>query len=200
MKKIIIIANFFLLSLFLKGQEEDERAFNLGVGYEDNGLYGEFSYQSYIREAQFWRIGTKIHLEDIGITSNTDTSGQIDVSTSDISTQLYLGYLDYYRSILTWGYKTTPSRLYAGIGIVGGYELINNGKSYSDLDRQINAESKFIYGGSAGLEIEQYLFSNGSSYHYKDYYLFVSGKYNYYVNSDIGEIQPSISAGIRMVF
>lgn len=85
------------------------------------------------------------------------------------------------------GYK--PISVLIGIGAVGGYEVINNGNNTLPNGAIIQADSKFIYGGFAGLELD-YHFSNSFS-------LVAKANEYYHVNSDIGNWYPFFGAGIR---
>ena len=64
------------------------------------------------------------------------------------------------------------------VGAVGGYELVNNGDDRLDNGVIVHTESKLIYGGFIGLELDFVLNEEISIY--------IATNQYYHANSDLG--------------
>ena len=179
MKNIITIISVFLFS-FVNAQIGGEYSIDLSAGIEQNGLSGRLGFSYYLSDGKFLRLSGQVNKEKF-----TD---------EDIPVYQYQATLDYYTSLYTEYNKSWI--IFVGGGILGGYEQINNDKKYLPDNREVLAESKFIYGGHIGIEIDKYLFDTGRNM----VSLFVNARENYYFQSDLGNLQFNITGGIRYSF
>ncbi|MFV0531859.1 MAG: conjugal transfer protein TraO [Flavobacteriales bacterium] len=196
-KRTLLLTILFLSSLLSQAQIEGERAVDAGLGYEANGLYARGSFAIFTGNDRFWRLRARINLESFNASGSSQDTSTVSFSAGDVPVKLYTASLEHYRNLLNNGKSL---KLYLGGGLVAGYELINDGKEFMDNGRKLMYESKFVYGATAAIETDVLLFTSGRSFSYKDFSWFVNAGYTYYVNSDVGEVQPNISTGIRMIF
>ncbi len=179
---------FIFCGFVLKAQNEGTRFFDFTAGYEANGLFGKVAYSYFHKEDQFFRFGVQFHLENLDF--NQD---------EEVPIQLYIGSIEYNRKLME--FENNAWVVYGGLGLLGGYELVNNGKQYTDDGKEVSYDSNFIYGGTINVELDRLLAdvsNTGSNRSYLS--AFIGSRLNYYQNTDIGEIQPNISAGLRLSF
>ena len=81
--------------------------------------------------------------------------------------------------------------LYAGIAVVGGYELVNNGETIMPNGATLQNQSRWIYGVSPMVSFETYLC---------DRLVFVlRGEGRFLFNQQTYLIRPTIQAGLRII-
>ena len=162
MKKTVFII-LFSLPLLHYGQRS-----HIGIsgGHTGDGfaLLVNYNYalgqKSYIQAGAFGSFGK-------------DTQADYNIPYSDLTANA--GYfISLYRS------PDKQMALYIGAGGVGGYESINKGSNELRTGALVDAESKMIYGGFAGVELNVFLKENLSFYGVINEY--------YHINSDIGNL------------
>ena len=81
--------------------------------------------------------------------------------------------------------------LYAGIAVVGGYELVNNGETIMPNGATLQNQSRWIYGVSPMVSFETYLC---------DRLVFVlRGEGRFLFNQQTYLIRPTVQAGLRII-
>lgn len=81
--------------------------------------------------------------------------------------------------------------LYAGIAVVGGYELVNNGETIMPNGAMLQNQSRWIYGVSPMVSFETYLC---------DRLVFVlRGEGRFLFNQQTYLIRPTVQAGLRII-
>lgn len=184
MKKIRLLCGILIsIPILLTSQVKGSKSIDVTAGYESNGALGFVGFSYFTETTRFWRGGVNFHLENFANTPH------------DIEVQLYTGQLEHYREVVS--FYDNSSIIYLGAGLIGGYESINGGKALLPNNTKIHSESQFIYGGTAGIEFAQYLFGSAWRGNLK---LVVNAGYNYYVNSDVGSVQPRIRGGFKYQF
>ncbi len=82
--------------------------------------------------------------------------------------------------------------LNTGVSAVGGYEIINRSESLLYDGATLMDKDSFVYGGAYHLALDLFVTNN--------LILFIKGKCNVFLNSDVEMFRPQIMAGIRIVF
>ncbi len=82
--------------------------------------------------------------------------------------------------------------LNTGVSAVGGYETINRSESLLYDGATLMDKDRFVYGGAYHLVLDLFVTNN--------LILFIKGKCNVFLNSDVEMFRPQIMAGIRIVF
>jgi hypothetical protein len=162
-------------------------------GYEKNGYIATGYYVNYASEESYIKAGLHVHIEEIDVKIENEK-----FPTSKMPIQLYLGSLEYYINLFDLDYKKN-TRLFIGGGIIGGYENVNKGIKFLPDGRTIFADSKWIYGFTAALDLDMYLLTYGRHVD-KLLSLTITPRYNYYLNSDIGNRQPNLLIGFKITF
>ncbi len=150
-------------------------AFSVSGGYVDGGFGVDAAYNRYLTQA------AKLH---IGVFFSRLTQ---DFKSEEINNSVVTLNWSYHQMI--WANYSKAVRLSLGIGVVAGYEDINNGDDRLPSGAIINGESKFIYGLSGGGEADIILTDQLA--------LLVQFVEYYHINSDVGNFMPYASVGLR---
>jgi hypothetical protein len=182
MKKGMLLLGLFV-GLTLHGQ--DEKALEVGGGYETNGYLLRAAFSSYLNSESFLRFGIQANFEafDEGLPQ------QVDV-------EVYLAQLEYYHALIQ-SYNRVLG-LYIGGGAFGGFEALNDEEEQLENGSLLGDESQFVYGVHLGAEGSFHLAElnrRGSAL-----LLIVNVRENYFVNSDLGSFQFNASGGLRILF
>lgn len=105
----------------------------------------------------------------------------------EIPIDLFTFQAGYFNSVYSNAKNSFKTNL--GIGLIGGYEVINDGKNTLENGAIINSSSKFIGGLFASVEADVYL-------NEKFNLIFKYNQY-YHANSDLGEWIPFLGLGVR---
>lgn len=153
---------------------------HIGVsgGYADNGFALLVNYNHALNKSSYLQFGA------YGSFAKNKQPGY-EISYSDFTANIGY-YINVYQNNLK------QFKIALGVGGVGGYELINNGNNELQTGALIDAESKLIYGGFVGAEIDIALNDNISVYGVVNEY--------YHINSDIGNLTFYGGVGIKYYF
>ena len=185
MQNSIFVTVLILLTNSLLGQ----RNLEIGVGLEDDGVIGHLGYiiVPKTNDTRFTRIALNGN-----IANYTKGAEEVPIGLYTASIENYRSINSFFERFMKYDMKDGLN-FYLGAGLLGGYEYVNNGNEFLDNGKAIKEDSNIIYGGHIGTEMVMYIFGG-----YKNTTeLFVNGRLNFYGNSDVGTIQPSVRAGIR---
>lgn len=107
-----------------------------------------------------------------------------EVSGYDIDCATYGGDFSYNYSLEK--FVSSPFFVNLSVGGIGGYQKIR----YDDSMMEVDANDKFVYGFTAGIQLEVIT--------YKSLSLFIEPKAFYLINSDIRKMNGSIGAGMKI--
>lgn len=187
MKKCLLLSLISFMFLLSYGQDGGAKFFDLAAGYEANGAFTRIAYSYFHKADQLIRIGAQFHLEEL------------KSDPQKVPVQLYLLSLEYQRGILYLGQGDWT--VYAGGGMLGGYESVNHGHALLSNGQAVNAHSRWLYGATAGVELDKWItWIEGIGRHAKSLQFFINTKINYYPNSQIGTLQPNFTLGLRLGF
>ncbi len=172
--KLIIIIIMLTGSLNLFSQ--DSSAIGVYGGITQDGYGVLLNYNYYLNRIDFIQAG-------VYYSSAEDTLNTIEIPYNDFTIQV-----GYFTSLLT--NKFERLRLNIGGGVLGGYEVVNNGDNTLDNGAIIISDSNFIYGAFGSLEIE---YSLGKG----DLSLMLKLNQYYHGNSDLGDFVGFAGAGLR---
>jgi len=174
-KNTILILAFIITSIPLMGQNF---ASSVGVsgGYVEDGFGGNATFNFHPNRFSYIQIGVFASFSE----ENFDG---IKVPYNVFSFQP-----GYYRRVFLVNSRK-PLAVYLGGGAIAGYEVINNGSNELSSGALITAESKFIYGGFASIEVEWQLKESFS--------IALKVNEHYHANSDIGNLYPFAGLSLR---
>ncbi len=170
---------FFVLGVCLNGSLNAQGyAASIGFsgGYAEDGLGANVSFNHHLNRYSFVQVA-------LFGASGTERFGSLDIPYQIVAIQP-----GYFKRIALIDVKR-PIGAYIGGGVLGGYELLNNGENILETGAVLEANSKFIYGGFIGVEIE-YPFTEEISVSFK-------ATEHFHINSDIGKIYPFVGLGMR---
>jgi len=174
-----------LLLIGVLGYAQEEKALEVGGGYESNGYLLRAGFMSYINTNSFIRFGVQANFEQF----DEGLPQKIDV-------EIYLAQLEYYHAL--WQSYNKNVGLYLGGGVFGGFEALNDEEQQLANGSLLGDESQFVYGVHVGAETALHILElnrRGSAL-----LLVANARENYFVNSDLGSFQLNLSAGIRILF
>jgi len=177
-----------IIAIFLfsttNAQYSDTSYLRVLGGYEKNGLLAHVSYDKHVSFDAFIRFSLEGQFEKYNFQNQT------------IPVQLGIFNIGYFQRLLSFDVEETTN-IYIGGGLLGGYENINNGKKELSNNSEVLFKSKFIYGLSGSIQLDVYLFEAGK---HADggFFLIIDGGYNYFMNSDVGTIQPVLRMGFKI--
>ncbi|MBU2997465.1 conjugal transfer protein TraO [Cellulophaga baltica] len=175
--KYFLILFGFLVTNFLSAQAFPKSVMATG-GIFGDGYGGEITFNNNIDEFSFTQIALDVSL------SNYE-SGEVSIPYSSYT----LSY-SYYTTLYATARRYKAISM--GIGLLGGYELVNGGQNEFSNIVFLDGDSKFIYGAQAGLEID-IIISNTLS-------VVAKTTEFYHMNSDFGQFTNYSGLGIRYYF
>ena len=182
MKLIKLLAILFFTQSFAQTQGTTYLKFS--GGYEKNGFTGSVAIDTHTSMNSFIRFGLEAQFE------------KYTFQNQSIPVKLGLFNTSYYQRIFSLDMEQTYN-FYLGAGLVGGYEYINDGNKLLPNNQEILIKSQFIYGGTAGAQMDIFLFPIGRHFD-GGAFLILEGNYNYFLNSEIGTIQPNAKIGLKI--
>lgn len=184
MKKLYGSLVLLLISYCSYSQLYDSKYLKASVGYEKNGYIGNISYINHIGTDRFFEFGAEMEIE------------KYKFENQNIPVQLAIFNTSYYHQIFSFSLEDRTV-LYLGGGVLGGYEWINNDKKNLPNNQELLINSKFIYGLTGGFFLKIRLFDVGRHVD-NTVSLILETKYNYFINSQVGTIQPNIKLGFMI--
>ncbi|WP_375323716.1 conjugal transfer protein TraO [Flagellimonas sp. GZD32] len=182
MKKKYVCALMVLGLLVVSTQEIFGQRSYLSVAfnpsYRTNGYGLNLLVNHYHNSTDYWHVSLAM------VTSTEQPDSSIEFPYTD-----YLMNLGYFKTVLS-----RPNRgfyIYAGGGLSGGYEYINNGESFAKFGYVV-PESGMLYGIFASFEIDFYLTDALSFY--------VPTTAYYHFSSQVDESFVLVGAGVRYFF
>lgn len=182
MKFLKFIAVFFATQSF--SQTIGTTYLKFSGGYEKNGFTASASIDTHTSVNSFLRFGLEAQIE------------KYKFQGMDIPVKLGLFNTSYYQRIFSLDMEQTYN-FYLGGGLVAGYEYLNDGDKFLPNNSEILIKSQFIYGLNAGAQMDIYLWEVGRHFD-SGCFLIIEGNYNYFMNSDVGTIQPNIKVGFKI--
>ncbi|MEM7485720.1 MAG: conjugal transfer protein TraO [Bacteroidota bacterium] len=171
-----ILLLFFLAANSAAMAQNYASSVGFSAGYVEDGFGGNATFNFHPNRFSYIQIGVFASF------SEEDFDG-VKIPYNVFSFQP-----GYYRRIFLVDWRK-PVGIYLGGGGIAGYEVINNGNNELPSGALITAESKFIYGGFASLEIEWQIKESFS--------LALKANQHYHVNSDIGNLYPFVGLSLR---
>ncbi|WP_158978327.1 conjugal transfer protein TraO [Cellulophaga sp. L1A9] len=175
--KYFLLLVVLLLSNFIHAQAFSSSVMG-AVGKFGDGYGGEMTYNSNLDEYSFTQIALDVSLSNY-------TSGEVTIPYSS-----YTVSYSYFTTLYATArrYKV----LSIGAGLLAGYELVNGGDEAFSNIVFLDGQSKLIYGGTVGAEID-IIISNHMS-------IVAKTSQFYHMNSDFGEFTNFSGIGLRYYF
>lgn len=175
LKKQWCILILFISINYASNAQNYSSSIEMSSGYVQNGfgIQGSYNYD----------LNKKEYIKSSLLTYFTKEK-YTDISLKTTTITLNVGY---YNTVWTNLRQTLKTSL--GVGIIGGYESINNDNTELPNGALINSDSRFIYGMFIASEHDIYLSNK--------YSLIVKFHEYYHINSDVGKFIPFIGIGVR---
>lgn len=145
------------------------------AGYTEDGIGSLLNYNYYLERDSFIQGG-------LYLSFNEDKNGNYEIPYNDFTFNL-----GYFKSVFSS--RRNNFKTHIGGGLVGGYEVVNNGSNILESGAVILNKSKFIYGAFASVEAEFYLNNEWS-------FLLKANQF-YHHNSELGTLTPLVGLGFR---
>lgn len=178
MKKIVLLLAWCLIPIGLFAQQRYSNQWVTGIsgGYmPSNGYNVSVFLEKYIRDSF-----SSLKFEGRYMQQNIAT----DMARYTIGCGTYGVAFSYNYSLEK--YIPSPFYINLSIGGIGAYQRI----SYDDTMMAIDADNKFVYGFTTGIQFEVIA--------YKSLSFFVEPKADYLLNSDLRKMNGSIGAGLKI--
>lgn len=172
--QIMASAVFCLCCLCCHGQRND---ISVAVGLSDKGVAGLVSHNMYMDSKNYVQAGIYAAFSEDSFKGDK------------IPFQVFSAQAGYYRRLYTSRFDGTM--LFIGGGLLGGYELVNNGNQDLPSGALITSESGFIYGAFVGIDLYIYITDKLS--------LVAKTNQYYHPVSDLGEWMQFAGAGVRYI-
>lgn len=178
-KRMFLI--FLLAFTICVGQTKESKngvsSFDIITGYAEDGMASTINYN--------YHVGNK-SIYQLCFTFNDAEEEILTYKFPYIDTTLSFSYN---KNILSNGQFNTFN-VYLGVGVLVGYEYINNGINVLSNGAELKIKSKMLYGANAQLQAELYLADN--------IYLTSQITENIHINSDLGKFLFYAGVGLRM--
>lgn len=182
MRKYCLYIIILLFTSIIQAQRPGESYLGILGGYEKNGFTLDVQADFNNHTDGMWRIAATIEPE------------KYTFRGEKIPVMLYLGNINYLHRLKSLDYQDRFVIRFGG-GLIGGWEQVNKGKKYLDTGYELTQKSQVVYGINAVAEIEVYLFNLGHVN--QEVFLTIQGNYHYFLNSDVGNRQPTINGGFK---
>lgn len=176
-KKIKILLILFLISSNVSVAQDGAASISLGVTQE--GFGSILSYNYYVDSYHSDFVQGSVLITNSTYKYNSDIKIPYNEFTFNIG---------YFKSVFK--NRTEAFKVSVGLGVVGGYEAINNGENELSNGAVLETKSGFIYGAFAGLDTDIYMTDKIS-------FIIKANEY-YHVNSSLGNFIPYAGIGLRI--
>jgi len=179
MKKIISLVLLYFIVLVVNSQTLINNTIDVTGGYSPSG-FGINANYNVIFDNSYVKLG-------IYVSSNKDKQTKLDVDYEIPYTILSVN-VGYFKPFIK--NRNESIILSGGLGLLAGYEVINNGNNEFENGAIIENGSSFIYGGFGSLDLEVGITQN--------IYILANITEFYHVNSYLGKATMYGGLGVRI--